>query len=80
MAAKFLKRSFFHPGKPKCEESEKYEERCEPDLNKLTGSCYCKRKKINFLWFLFYSFLNIGPDIKTWNDFQNWEVSSGYNR
>ena len=47
MAVEFLKRSFLHPGKTKCEEqkreaSEKYEERCEPSVNKLTGSRYCK--------------------------------------
>jgi hypothetical protein len=47
MAVEFLKRSFLHPGKTKCEEqkreaSEKYEERCEPSINKLTGSRYCK--------------------------------------
>ena len=47
-AVEFLKRSFLHPGKTKCEEqkreaSEKYEERCEPSVNKLTGTRYCKR-------------------------------------
>ena len=47
MAVEFLKRTIFHPGKTKCEEqkreaSEKYEERCEPSVNKLTGSRYCK--------------------------------------
>jgi hypothetical protein len=47
MAVEFLKRTLFHPGKTKCEEqkreaSEKYEERCEPSVNKLTGSRYCK--------------------------------------
>lgn len=47
IAAEFLKRTIFHPGKTKCEEqkreaSEKYEERCEPSINKLTGSRYCK--------------------------------------
>ena len=46
-AVEFLKRTIFHPGKTKCEEqkreaSEKYEERCEPSVNKLTGSRYCK--------------------------------------
>ncbi|CAF2044442.1 unnamed protein product [Rotaria magnacalcarata] len=45
-AVEFLKRTIFHPGKTKCEEqkreaSEKYEERCEPSINKLTGSRYC---------------------------------------
>ncbi|CAM2718328.1 unnamed protein product [Rotaria socialis] len=46
VAVEFLKRTIFHPGKTKCEEqkreaSEKYEERCEPSVNKLTGSRYC---------------------------------------
>lgn len=46
-AVEFLKRTIFHPGKTKCEEqkreaSEKYEERCEPSVNKLTGTRYCK--------------------------------------
>ena len=46
MAVEFLKRTIFHPGKTKCEEqkreaSEKYEERCEPSVNKLTGKRYC---------------------------------------
>ncbi|CAF1460787.1 unnamed protein product [Adineta steineri] len=45
-AVEFLKRTLFHPGKTKCEEqkreaSEKYEERCEPSINKITGSRYC---------------------------------------
>ncbi|CAF1029423.1 unnamed protein product [Rotaria sp. Silwood1] len=66
MAVEFLKRTFFHPGKTKCEEqkreaSEKYEERCEPSINKLTGSRYC-------------------PDIKTWDAFKNYEVGGGYGR
>ncbi|CAF1067745.1 unnamed protein product [Adineta ricciae] len=44
-AVEFLKRTIFHPGKTKCEEqkreaSEKYEERCEPSVNKLTGKRY----------------------------------------
>ncbi|CAF0743768.1 unnamed protein product [Didymodactylos carnosus] len=44
-AVAFLKRALFHPGKTKCEEqkreaSEKYEERCEPSFNKITGSRY----------------------------------------
>ena len=48
-AVEFLKRTIFHPGKTKCEEqkreaSEKYEERCEPSVNKLTGTRYCKIK------------------------------------
>ncbi len=56
MAMNFLKRSFLHPGKTKCEEqkreaSEKYEERCEPSLNKLTGTRYCKREKISMKFF-----------------------------
>ncbi len=83
MGVEFLKRSFLHPGKTKCEEqkreaSEKYEERCEPSLNKLTGSRYCKRKE--FSWFLLHSFLDTGPDIKTWQAFKNYEVGSGYRR
>jgi len=46
LAVEFLKRTIFHPGKTKCEEqkreaSEKYEERCEPSINKLTGTRYC---------------------------------------
>ncbi|CAF1012764.1 unnamed protein product [Adineta steineri] len=46
IATEFLKRTVFHPGKTQCEEqkreaSEKYEERCEPSVNKLTGSRYC---------------------------------------
>ncbi|CAF0934922.1 unnamed protein product [Rotaria sordida] len=66
LAVEFLKRTFFHPGKTKCEEqkreaSEKYEERCEPSINKLTGSRYC-------------------PDIKTWAAFQNYEIGSGMGR
>ena len=53
-AAEFLKRSFLHPGKTKCEEqkreaSEKYEERCEPSVNKLTGSRYCKALVLDML-------------------------------
>ncbi|CAF0955830.1 unnamed protein product [Didymodactylos carnosus] len=45
-AVEFLKRAFLHPGKTKCEEqkreaSEKYEERCEPSINKISGSRYC---------------------------------------
>ncbi|CAF0962650.1 unnamed protein product [Adineta ricciae] len=45
-ASNFLKRTLFHPGKTRCEEqkreaAEKYEERCEPSINKLTGSRYC---------------------------------------
>ncbi|UJR30721.1 hypothetical protein I4U23_018241 [Adineta vaga] len=66
MATKFLKRTFFHPGKTRCEEqkreaSEKYEERCEPSVNKLTGSRYC-------------------PDIQRWEAFKNYEVGGGYGR
>lgn len=46
-AVEFLKRTLFHPGKSKCEEqkreaAEKYEERCEPSVNKISGSRYCK--------------------------------------
>lgn len=54
VAVEFLKRSFLHPGKTKCEEqkreaSEKYEERCEPSVNKLTGSRYCKTLVLDML-------------------------------
>jgi len=87
MAKNFLKRTFFHPGKTKCEEqkreaSEKYEERCEPSINKLTGSRYCKTNKIAFssLYISTFIYLSIGPDIKSWAAFQNYEVGSGYGR
>lgn len=84
MAVEFLKRTFFHPGKTKCEEqkreaAEKYEERCEPSINKLTGSRYCKRELISFKKFLF-SFFDTGPDIQTWHAFKNYEIGGGYGR
>lgn len=58
MAKNFLKRTFFHPGKTKCEEqkreaSEKYEERCEPSINKLTGSRYCKTTRSLLVHFIY---------------------------
>jgi len=80
----FLKRTIFHPGKTKCEEqkreaSEKYEERCEPSVNKLTGSRYCKCNLSFFCIFLF-CYCYLGPDIKTWAAFKNYEVGSGMGR
>jgi hypothetical protein len=84
MAVEFLKRTIFHPGKTKCEEqkreaSEKYEERCEPSVNKLTGKRYCTINRLIFeKKFIFVYF--IGPDIKTWDAFKNYEIGSGMGR
>lgn len=84
-AVEFLKRTIFHPGKTKCEEqkreaSEKYEERCEPSVNKLTGSRYCKYFAFEIESFHLIPFNFLGPDIKTWAAFKNYEIGSGLGR
>jgi hypothetical protein len=65
MAVEFLKRTIFHPGKTKCEEqkreaSEKYEERCEPSVNKLTGKRYCTINCFIIFLFIFVYFFRSG--------------------
>ncbi|CAF1330381.1 unnamed protein product [Adineta steineri] len=69
IATEFLKRTVFHPGKTQCEEqkreaSEKYEERCEPSVNKLTGSRYLKN-------------VRYCPELSNWEDFATYEIGDG---
>ncbi|CAF1014824.1 unnamed protein product [Didymodactylos carnosus] len=66
-AQNFLKRSFLHPGRTKCEEQkrearEDYEERCEPSFPLFRNSGHHR----------------FCPDINSWQEFDNYEIGNGY--